>query len=111
MELWIRSQDKSMLVKVNEISMHSNARTDLRSWEILVNDYSFGDYATTERAKKVLDEIQNILKPKPILQAKPMLSRETMKRIQNDYDMTVLPSCVDAIEPISTSFVYEMPEE
>lgn len=111
MDLWVRSQDKSMLLKVERLGISFNTRTDLDKYEIEANDYPIGDYKTKERALEVLDEIQNIIKPKAILQAKSMLSKEAMKQIQEDYDMTVLPSCVDAIQPISTSIVYEMPEE
>ena len=107
MELWIRSQNKNALVKV-EI---------LRNEYRVISAYSgnnrivLGEYNSNERALEVLDEIQNIIKPKPILQAKPILSKESIGRIQDDYGMTVIPSCVDVIEPISTSFVYEMPKE
>ena len=109
MELSIRSQDKEHLIKYDNLYINKNGiRTTYR---IMTDFITLGIYESKERAIEVLDEIQNILKPKAILQAKPMLSRETLKRIQDDYDMTVLPSCVDVIEPISTSFVYEMPEE
>lgn len=105
MELWIRSQDKKHLIKVNNIELNKTAIITREKDVVLLGIYS------EKRTLKVLEEIQNIIKPKAILQAKSMLSREAMKQIQEDYDMTVLPSCVDAIQPISTPIVYEMPEE
>ena len=63
MELWIRSQDKEILVKVNNLSLALNkdetceiinSFEDHQCWEL-------GTYTTKERALEVLDEIQNIL--------------------------------------------------
>lgn len=57
MELWIRSQDKECLMKVNRVDY------DLSNSEhrIMVNGYEtlVGHYATKERALEVLEEIQN----------------------------------------------------
>ena len=52
--MWIRSQDKTMLVEVREIA---------KAWgsEIKVNDYPVGLYETNKRALEVLDEIQNVI--------------------------------------------------
>lgn len=68
MDLWIRSQDRMDLVKVNQISInYSNSKqiianyipdfvgTQGEYYEIL------GDYESKERALKVLDEIQRRL--------------------------------------------------
>ena len=64
MELWVRSQDKEILVKVNNLSLVFsnkdedceiiNSFEDHQCWEL-------GTYKTKERALEVLDEIQNIL--------------------------------------------------
>ena len=62
MELWIRSQDKETLMKVNRIDIDDN------SIICYDNDYHcsetyMGQYKTKERALEVLDEIQeNIVK-------------------------------------------------
>ena len=61
MELWIRSQDKRTLLKVNRIDVDGKK---IIVWD---NDYYcsetyMGTYATEERALEVLDEIQKILK-------------------------------------------------
>ena len=64
MELWIRSQDRTFLRKVNTIGIVEGRDF----WSIDENlIVSFGKYKTKERAIEVLDEIQNILKPKYIL--------------------------------------------
>lgn len=59
MELWIRSQDKTFLRKVNTIGIVEGRDF----WSIDENlTVSFGKYKTKERALEVLDEIQDLLK-------------------------------------------------
>lgn len=56
MELWIRSQDKEKLVKVNDIAIEMNM---IYGYFDKNTEYEhLGSYATKERALKVLDEIQ-----------------------------------------------------
>lgn len=58
MELWIRSQDRTFLRKVNTIGIVEGRDF----WSIDENlTVSFGKYKTKERALEVLDEIQNLL--------------------------------------------------
>jgi len=58
MDLWIRSQDKTELVKVNNL-----ANIDYRI--VFINNgngrATLGTYATKERAIEVLDEIENFI--------------------------------------------------
>ena len=57
MDLWIRSQDRTFLRKVNTIGIVEGRDF----WSIDENiTVSFGKYKTEERALEVLDEIQNI---------------------------------------------------
>lgn len=59
MELWVRSQDKTFLRKVNTIGIVEGRDF----WSIDENlTVSFGKYKTKERAIEVLDEIQDLLK-------------------------------------------------
>ena len=59
MELWIRSQDRIFLRKVNTIGIVEGRDF----WSIDENlTVSFGKYKTKERALEVLDEIQKLLK-------------------------------------------------
>ena len=59
MELWIRSQDKRILQKVDNIYLNANydnrriCTNDSRDYES-----DLGEYKTKERALEVLDEIQ-----------------------------------------------------
>ena len=57
MELWIRTQDKECLMKVDRIDYDYSAHTH----RIMANGYEtlIGLYETKERALEVLDEIQN----------------------------------------------------
>lgn len=59
MDLWIRSQDKKKLIKVNEIKIESVI--DGNSF-IYSDTTDLGTYETKERALEVLDEIQNLFK-------------------------------------------------
>lgn len=60
MDLWIRSQDKELLIKVDLISMdkvvEENGEYDIRFHNIVL-----GRYKSKERALEVLDEIQSKL--------------------------------------------------
>lgn len=103
MNLWIRSQDRMNLVKVNQISInYSNSKriianyipdfvgTQGEYYEIL------GDYESKERALEVLDEIQSF--------------------IENNYEVDI-PSCSGnmiangRIVLKTRRIVYEMPKE
>lgn len=52
MDLWIRSQDKKLLIKVNHIMRINN--------RIFAGD-TLGEYDSEERAIEILDEIQKLL--------------------------------------------------
>ena len=59
MELWIRSQDRECLMKVDRVdysSSNSEHRIYVNGYETLV-----GHYATEEIALEVLDEIQRLI--------------------------------------------------
>lgn len=59
MNLWIRSQDKEKLVKVNDIAIEMNM---IYGYFDKNTEYEhLGSYATKERALEVLDEIQYLL--------------------------------------------------
>ncbi len=64
MELWIRSQDKTKLVKVDNISSLDIADDYEKEVHSLWNDCKgvLGIYKTKERALEVLDEIQSSMK-------------------------------------------------
>ena len=110
MELWIRSQNKLSLTKVNSVVIDFNDQKKLVANYIQFNgdeDYTpLGEYDTEERALEVLNEIQNILKPKILLRRNDDNDKELLGALQKgvtqkiDIDFKELPT-----------YVYEMPEK
>ena len=104
MNLWIRSQDRTILRKVNTIGIVEG----IDFWSIDENlTVSFGQYKTKERAIEVLDEIQNILKPKYILDSSSIRPGDSW--VENGVILQKYNANA-RIEELST-FVYEMPVE
>ncbi len=66
MELWIRSQDRTKLVKADNISYMDTAEDYERKVHSLWNDCKgiLGIYKTKERALEILDEIQEFIEDK-----------------------------------------------
>ncbi len=62
MELWIRSQDKTRLIKINSLKYVEYKGVHIINgyYTNEVDNYDLGVYSTKERALEVLDEIQNI---------------------------------------------------
>ena len=89
MELWIRSQDRTTLIKSNEIYITEQQNKYLirakRTSHIL------GTYKTKERALEVLDEIENIF------------SLKIENKSYNEADLFLKAKMLDSC--------YEMPEE
>ena len=59
MELWIRSQDKKELVKVNRITLCNVG--EILTFDNQENEINLGNYTPYERALEVLNEIQRHL--------------------------------------------------
>jgi hypothetical protein len=57
MKLWIRSQDKKFLAKVDNIFFEDN----VLYYDHHENKANLGVYATEKRALEVLDEIQDLI--------------------------------------------------
>lgn len=106
MELWIRTQDKSRLIKVNSLQYEELRKTYYISGYCFneVDSCVLGTYTTEKRALEVLDEIQNILKPKMFLKSNGGAF------VSNDNDLHIINPTYEKIEPLGT-YVYEMPEE
>lgn len=98
MKLWIRSQDKRILQKVDNVYLNANydnrriCTNDSRDYES-----DLGEYKTKERALEVLDEIQNKL-----LKSKYDKASENYGK-HSDYKDIL-------IEISSSTYVYQMPE-
>ena len=60
MDLWVRSQDKLVLSKVDKLIVNG--------YDIFNQDQVIGTYSTYERALEVLDEIQEILETRIVSQ-------------------------------------------
>ena len=115
MNLWIRSQDKMNLVQIKQISLnYQDNKQVIANYapEQYENSGCYfellGTYKTKERALEVLDEIQNILKPKYIL------NTSSIKPNGDFYEENgvIFQKCnANAkIEELST-FVYQMPKD
>ena len=68
MELWIRSQDRLRLARMDSVIINARNKKEITSnysytSDGFEKDIPLGEYKTEERALEVLDEIQNILKP------------------------------------------------
>lgn len=103
MELWVRSQDKTFLRKVNTIGIVEGRDF----WSIDENlTVSFGKYKTKERALEILDEIQMLLQP--IIKYKPIVQEE----YNTLYPYKNFVKVDDNMEIKELSaFVYNMPKE
>lgn len=104
MDLWIRSQDKRKLLKCNDIAVEQNMIDQkeiikFEGYKIVGyfdknTEYeTLGIYDTEDKALKVLDEIQKIIK----------WCQRDMKNVTIG-DMNNLKGCFE-------DYVYEMPEE
>lgn len=58
MELWIRSQNKTILSKVRDLVVREDRNENNEINYFIVDTYTLGIYKTKERALEVLDEIQ-----------------------------------------------------
>lgn len=92
MDLWIRSQDKKSLRIVSNINIiHEDDKFFICNYTGIAN-IKLGKYEYEKRALEVLDEIQNMLKPKLLVKI-------------NEFDEQ------EVHEKIRTNIFYEMPEE
>lgn len=106
MDLWVRSQDKRILQKVNNIFLdanYENKRVSIYDGD----NVELGTYKTKERALEVLNEIEKLIKPITIFQ-NCQVDKSTIEKIME------IGYCMvngDArVEQISQAF-YQMPEE
>ena len=105
MDLWIKSQDKKLLIKVNHIMRINN--------RIFAGD-TLGEYDSEERAIEILDEIQKLLMGQDKLVISGVLDFEDAQQIKKKLDQTGVVSVfskddIGYISPIT--IVYEMPLE
>ena len=108
MELWIRSQNKGDLLKVEALGQTNG----IIKGYFLTGNCILGKYETGERALEVLDEIQRILIPKGIIKVDGLLHQKDIKTLRKHFDnnYTVVNKNVELLQPFET-LVYEMPKE
>ena len=99
MELWIRSQNREILTKVNNLRLFYSKDENV----FVIEDYDdLGIYKTKERALEVLDKIQSLLKSKVLLNSGKVLGsfEDTIYREPDKVEIQEL-----------NTIVYEMPKE
>lgn len=113
MDVWIRSQDREILCKVECVELMHD---DPEYAKIFLNgqfpDLIAGAYEK-ERALEVLDEIQSLIKKSSRVMLHSSINK---KEIENAFDVTpvatYIPSEPSIIYPINQQYlVYEMPQE
>ena len=100
----MRSQDKRILQKVDNIYLNANYENK-RISTYDGDNIELGTYKTKERAIEVLDEIQNILKPKMIVNTYKVEQAKLC-----DGTQFIQPMLDDIQVQNATTYVYEMPE-
>ena len=117
MELWIRSQDKEVLVKANALYVMDNQIwNEVPFYEnhkkigltITGHNHRLAQYKSKERALEVLDEIQNLLKPQIKLITHAIEQRE-LKDFSRE--MIIQPSLNELQFQEVNTWVYQMPEK
>ena len=95
MELWIRSQNKKKLIKVDMIEIDKQIEGPAI---IFSHEYTLGEYDSKERALEVLDEIQKRL---------ALPNYDVTKNTYSQYDKLIESKTYKE----SLIYVYEMPKE
>lgn len=111
MELWIRSQDKKQLLKVDYGLFIANGFTNTDDSFIGIKNVGhIGRYKTEERALEILDEIQKTLTPKGILKL-DMPEQDKIELLNHMTNEDII-HCVNEewLQQYDT-YVYEMPKE
>ncbi len=110
MELWIRSQNKHTLIRCNYITTLEKDIYGNTEYTIINEDeLELGKYDNEKRLLEVLDEIQDILKPRIITKFRNELKYDEDKELNTTY----IPFDTfenTEIQELKT-YVYEMPEE
>ena len=109
MDLWIRTQDKKDLIKVDYISYEIAIEDKHILW---YKSIDLGTYKTKERALEVLDEIQNIINAKTIIKFQCFVPEERIKQVKEAIDKYSIIELPDyEIKQLAGVIIYEMPKE
>ena len=109
MKLWIRSQDKEILVLAKGFELQSPSYNNgCQIFAVWQNNYQcVGNYKSKKRALEVLDEIQNILNPMIVFK-NYNCTKDMLDNIKEAGACVVSDNA--HIEQIQTC-IYEMPKE
>ena len=107
MELWIRSQDRTTLIRSYEIYISEYGK-DSYVIRAKRTSHILGAYNTFERALEVLDEIERLLMPK-IKVVHNKVERSDLSGFRAEYIMQPMIEDVQVLE--ASSYVYKMPKE
>lgn len=104
MELWVRSQDKDILMKVDSLIIDEDKKCIFTHDKInsVGMTYTLGKYKTKERTFEVLDEIQEYLK----FSKNAEINNKDFLRYLNE--VCGQEKCNEILNNIS---VYEMPKD
>lgn len=118
MDLWIRSQNKEILAKVDLLYIEKGKKCldAEEGYDIVDDKYRYGRYGTLERALQILDEIQGKIKSLLYLKSNIPLGLNDIKCAKsyfeelNEVDVIICDNNFEIV-PISTNIVvYEMPK-
>ena len=111
MDLWIRSQSKLGLYKIDEIYIDDRdfGNEDIQYY-IMTSCIVLGKYKTKERALQVLDEIHNILQPR-IIYREPEINYDDMIQSLSENVVIKANQKIDMELKQAGQVVYQMPEE
>lgn len=110
MELWIRSQDRQSLIKVNKVCFERNVddKPTIYGYENYDNYERLGIYKSKKRALEVLDEIERLLMPK----VKVIHNKIEARTLRDFSKEVIIEPTIEDIEIIeASSYVYKMPKE
>ena len=115
MEIWIRTQDRECLMKVDRLDYDLS----LGEHRIMVNGYQtlVGKYNTQARALEVLDDISSKIKNQFIVKVKGLWRPKDIERMKDslikDYNGEFIMETQPLdIKPINLNLIYyEMPKE
>lgn len=111
MNLWIRSQNKEKLCKIENIKYMDTSDDFENDTHSLWNDNNgiLGIYKTKQRALEVLDEITNLIKPKYLIR---MDNHGPVNDfLNNENNSYASAEGVGMVSNINQTLYYEMPKE
>lgn len=98
MGIWIRSQDKEMIMNCNAVGIGLEDDKSIYS-----NGYVLGTYSTKEKALNVLDEIEKALTGTIYVENIELSKTEILKELKRNCTMSVMP--------LENLGVFQMPDD